>query len=393
MFPAKKETTKVAAVKCGSYDPDLLLEKVKAAIDAVGGLHALIKPGAKILIKPNLLSAKPPEQAVTTHPEVVRAIVRVLKERNVKDIYIGDSPASTTTPWSELWEKTGYLAMAEEEWVNLFPFEDAKVVEVEGIGKVPIPRDLEMFDAMISVPKLKTHLLTKMTGAVKNSFGIVVGGAKSNFHGENASPLKMADFLARLYGFLAPDFVLMDAVVGMEGNGPSDGSPKEFGVLFAGIDAAAVDACACRMYGYRPLDIPLISRVSHMELGLINDDQIEKVGDAWDVVENTRAKRSSSEFIHQIPESFFKIVTVIASCYPEIRSDKCVSCGACAEICSQKAITKVGKRYRVNRKHCILCMCCIEACPYHAIDFMSPVLRLQRLWRKIKRLFKPGKDK
>ena len=175
-----------------------------------GGFPPVVKPGARILVKPNLLTAKPPEAAATTHPEVVRGVIHALRRSGVNKIAIADSPAGSYS-WEELWSKTGMAALAADEKVELLPLLGFRKIDVAGFS-VPVFKGLDDFDAFVSVPKLKTHLLTKVTGAVKNSYGLVVGESKSAFHSLNPSPRAMSEFVAAIYGALKPCFVVMDVV-------------------------------------------------------------------------------------------------------------------------------------------------------------------------------------
>jgi uncharacterized protein (DUF362 family)/Pyruvate/2-oxoacid:ferredoxin oxidoreductase delta subunit len=365
--------TKVAAVECQTYEIDKLQAKIKEAITLSGGFPAQIKPGAKILLKPNLLTATAPEAAVTTHPNVVKALIRILKEKGVTDITFGDSPAGKHS-WEKLWGITGMKKVAEEENVNLIPFENFKTITIEnipGLEHVPVLKELDDFDAVISLPKLKTHLLTKVTGAVKNSYGLIIGSAKSNFHGSFPSPRKMSDFIGRLYGRLKPDFVIMDAIECMEGDGPNYGKVKQIGAVIAGSDAVAIDSCACEVYGYTYTEINILKTALELGYGVAGKEFVERTGNAWDAIANTKAKRAKADFLFKIPEKLFFVVTYFAKCRPVIDKKVCIRCGLCAEACSQKAITISKKKCKIQGSKCVLCMCCIEACPYHAIELNS----------------------
>lgn len=369
----KTEKTTVAAVKCSTHELKELQSKTEEAIKLSGGFPSKIKQGAKILIKPNLLTAKPPEACATTHPEIIRAIIRILKERGIDDITLGDSPAGNHS-WEKLWTVTGIKKVADEENVKLIPFENSKTITItntSGLKNIPILKELDDFDAMISVPILKTHLLTKITGAVKNSYGLVIGGAKSHFHGNHPSPRKMSDFIAHLYIDLKPDFVVLDAINCMEGDGPNYGKVKYVGAILAGKDAVAIDACASAVYGYKYTDIDLLKKAAELGYGSAEDNMILRTGDAWDIIKTAKAKRSKADLLFKIPERLFFLMTYIAKCRPVIDTNVCIKCGLCVEACSQNAITINKKQCKVDSKKCVLCMCCIETCPHHAIKLHS----------------------
>jgi len=370
--------TKVSAVMCESYDLPLLEEKIRNAVELAGGWPEKIKPGAKVLLKPNLLSAKTPDQCVTTHPELVRAVIRELRRKGVEKITIADSPAGIY-PWLELWEKTGMKKVADEEKVELLPVENFERIEIAGYGHLPVLKELKGFDVFISLPKLKTHILTKITVAVKNSYGLVVGESKSAFHAVSPSPRKMGTFIAAVYGKIKPDFVIVDAVESMQGDGPANGRPFKSGIVMAGYDAVAVDSCACTAYGYKPQDIPLLVKVSELGYGIMQKENIDLVGDAADKLGKLKIPRSKSDILHRFPERMFHILTLILTYRPFINQKTCIKCGKCFKACSQKAIFSEAGSYRVNPKNCILCMCCLEACPVKAIELRSPFQRLMTI--------------
>jgi len=367
----KGKKVKIASVKCSAYSAEDLEKALKSAISAVGGFPKKLKKAKKVLLKPNLLTARPPEHAVTTHPEFLRATIRVLKGIGVERIAVGDSPAGSH-PWKKLWETTGIAEVAESEGAELLAFENIKRVELPGGETLPVLKELDEFDAVVSLPKLKTHILTKITAAVKNSYGLIPGKAKSMFHGQHQSPADMGRFLADAYAPVKPDFVLMDAVECMEGEGPANGKPFQLGLVFAGCDAVAVDAAACRVYGYKPGDIPLLATAADKGHGVADLAKIELVGDGWDVAEEKRPKRSTSDFLHKIPPGLFHVLTLILACRPKISKNECVKCGICEKICSQDAISRdKNGNFKVNWKKCVLCMCCVESCPKHAIELKS----------------------
>ena len=378
--------TIVAAVKASSYDQVQIAAAVKKAVELAGGFPPCIKPGAKVLVKPNFLTAKAPSEAATTHPEVVRALIRELRAAGAGEVVVGDSPAGKYS-WEELWDKTGFAAMADEEGVELLPFDEFERRDLGDEKGVPFVKGLLDFDALVSVPKLKTHLLTKVTGAVKNSYGLIVSGAKSNYHSHFPSPRKMAGFIVQVYGLRPPDFVLMDAVECMEGDGPSGGKAKPLGVVLASRDGVALDACACEAYGYRAGQVDTLVKAAAAGLGVLDPT---RVGDGWDALGKAKAKRSVSDMLHALPERLFHVITLFVRCRPHVDQALCVKCLKCAKICSRQAIAPGrGGRLKVKASKCVLCMCCIEACPYRAIELRSPGIgmmsKVRGLLRKLGR--------
>lgn len=360
---------KVSCVKCFSYDRPEILERVRETVNLAGGFPEKIKKGSKVLLKPNMLTAKAPEYAVTTHPEFIRAVILLLKEKGA-EVTVGDSPASEHK-WEKIWTDTGIKKICDEENVRLIPFENGKIIKFKEGQNIPVLKELDDFDALISLPKLKTHVLTKITGTIKNSYGLVIGRAKSHFHSLYPSPWKMSGFIGELYGYLKPDFVIMDAVVCMEGDGPNTGSPFKGGLIFAGRDGVAVDSCAVKVFGYDYKDIMHINIAAEKGYGIADQDKIDKIGNGFEQLGKTKRKRSKADLLFKIPEKLFFIITMIAKSRPSIDTTKCVQCGICMKICSQKAIFKQNEKYKVKVSKCVLCMCCIEACSYQAIRLKS----------------------
>ena len=371
-----KYKTVVAAVTCNTYSQEKVTEKIIEAIVTSGGLPKKIKAGSKVLINPNLLTAKSPANAATTHPSVVRGLIKYLKSIGINDISIGDSPAGNHD-WKKLWDVTGMSDVAKSENAKLIPFVHTKTITIDNDIIIPVLKEIDSFDAVISIPKLKTHLLTKITGAVKNTYGMIPGKAKTHFHGTHSSPRKMSKFIAKLYGTLKPDYILMDAIECMEGEGPNTGKPVHIGLIFAGEDGVAIDSMACSIFGYKPNEILILEEANKAGFGVSTKDYIEKVGDGWVIMDTLKAKRAFlSDLFYKIPEKLFFIVSYVTSCRPKINEKTCLKCGKCIEECSQTAIyAKPNGKYGVKSKDCILCMCCIETCPYKAIT-----LKKSRIW-------------
>ena len=364
------DTTIVSAVKCSSYRSDFIKEKVKEAITLAGGLPDKFRPGISVLLKLNLLTARSPELSVTTHPELVRAVIRYLKDKNITSITMGDSPAGEHN-WNYLWEITGMKKVAEEENVRLLPFENIKMISIDGNDKVPVLKELNEFDAIISLPKLKTHVLTKMTGAIKNSYGLVIGSAKSFFHSRYPSPTKMSEFIAHVYGQLRPDFIVMDAIECMEGDGPNTGRTLKAGIIFAGTDGVAIDSCACEVFDYKYDKIKTILTAYENDYGNADTTAIEKTGDAWEKLGTINGKHSKADTLSKFPEKLFNIITIFVRCRPNFDMTKCIGCGICMKACPQSAIHKSQQKIKVKSSKCVLCMCCVESCPHQAITIRS----------------------
>ncbi len=367
---------KVSAIKCSSYDYNEVKSSILKSIELCGGFPAKIANAKRILINPNLLTAKSPAKAATTHPVIVEVLIEILQTNGVEKIYIGDSPAGSYA-WQELWDKTEFAKFADFDNVELIKFDEIETKKLKGVGNIPLLKGLYDFDAIINVPKLKTHALTKITGAVKNSYGLMPGNAKAHFHGDFPSPKKMAKFLAQFYSVVKADWTIMDAIECMEGEGPASGDAKFAGVILGSESALAVDSWACEIFNYTKKDIPLLNNVEN----LLTKENFERVGDAESLIKSINLKKSkNAQLINRIPEFFFRILTYILSCRPFINQQTCIKCNKCKDVCSQNAIIANGKQELiVKEKKCVLCMCCIEACPCHSIDLISLGIKIKRL--------------
>ena len=201
--------TKVAIVKCRDYERIKVEQAVKKAFDLLGGIGVFVKKGEKVLIKPNILSARLPEDGVCTHLEVIRAVVRSVRDSGAVP-FIGDNPGGSMTP-ARAYEGSGFISLAKEEGVELKEVKDIKIV-----NNIPITSYVFECDKIISIPKMKTHSLMGLTGAVKNMFGTVAGLHKSELHKRFPSPEEFAKVLVDVFEVRKPDLVLMDGISAMD---------------------------------------------------------------------------------------------------------------------------------------------------------------------------------
>lgn len=375
--------TQVSITRCESYQPSLVREAVERTCHDLGGIGAFVSLGQTVLLKPNLLSPRPADAAVTTHPEIVRALALLCVHAGASRVWIGDSCAGDHEE-VVLWQKTGMQAVADETGARLKSFKDELVSRSIDGGQVPIPAWLDEVDVCISLPKLKTHGLTVMTCAIKNMYGLVAGGAKGRYHAHFPSPRAMSDFLVRIYAALKPDLTLVDAVVAMEGEGPSNGAPREVGLLIAGEDGVAVDTVCARFVNRKGKGIPMLEVARRHDVGETSFEALHLCGNGVDMIGSPRLRPSIGRVLQLIPESLFRLATRVLACQPRIDQNRCVQCGACARICSQNAISRDAESgaYEIDASRCIMCMCCTEACPYNAVIVRSPwtlPLRLARL--------------
>jgi uncharacterized protein (DUF362 family) len=357
----------VSLIKCPDYDRDRVFFAVKQAVDLLGGIHDFIKPGERVLIKPNLLKARPPEAAVTTHPEMVRAVIRIVREADGEPL-VGDSPGLGEL--KKVAGKAGILDVVQEEGAQLVEFDD--IVQIKNTGKFQrfeIARVAHEVDAIINLPKLKTHGMTILTGAVKNLFGCIPGKRKVQWHlNSGVDHAHFMSMLLELYLLIKPRLTIMDAIIGMEGNGPGSGEPRQIGAILAGRDAVAVDVVSALLVGILPERLPLIRAAALAGIGETNPEHIRIIGESLHgmAVKNFQfPHQSHTEFA--LPEWMKSSLKNALTTRPVINAAACTLCGICQGHCPQCAISKKGKKLEVRYRECIRCFCCQEFCPQGAI--------------------------
>lgn len=353
---------KVAIVRCADYERPRVFDAVKRAVDLCGGMAAFVKPGMKVLVKPNILSARPPGDAVDTHPEVVRAVVRLAKEAG-GSVSVGDSPGGYGKNIDEAFEASGIRKAAEEEGARLVRFSASR--QVEGM---PIAVAALEADRVISVPKLKTHSITVLTAAVKNTFGMVTGLHKAECHSAAPKAEDLAKILAKVYAITRPALSVVDGIVAMDGDGPSAGRVRPLGAVLAGSDAVAIDACVARIAGIEPLDVPVTKEAYARGLGEADLGRIDVVGDGLEgFVAKDFALPRTTRYLRMMPKPILESFMYFVKFKPVIDPAICKRCGLCAETCPVKAISVVSGVYKVDHRKCVKCLCCHEVCPYKAV--------------------------
>ncbi|MCL0065344.1 DUF362 domain-containing protein [Dehalococcoidia bacterium] len=371
--------TKISIVECADYDIGRVKEAVRKAVSLIGGWEGIAKRGNRVLVKPNMLSARPPEDGVTTHPSVVRALVELVQEEGA-EVVIGDSPGGTNRDLPHFWEVCGYTEVSKVTGAPLISL-DREILEVEvadGViyRKLHLSRSVLEVDALITVPKLKTHSLTLLTGAVKNLVGVIPGGGKIELHRRCPRPDDLGEAVVDILSAVRPKLALMDAVVGMEGNGPVSDKLRDIGIILASRDSVALDTVAQAMIGLKPFDVPTTRAAAQRKLGTSDLRQIEILGQPLKVVEDFILP--SNAVVRNIPRPILSLIARRIMVRPRARADKCTNCGFCMNNCPVDAIHIEETPVRIDYKKCILCLCCYELCPEKAMDLRKSLLA--RLW-------------
>lgn len=369
----------VAAVSCSSYERGLVQESVARAFELLGGPGAVVSPGQSVFVKVNGLIPAAPEKAVTTHPEVVRAVVEQIMTVTPR-VTIGDSPGGVynKTMLKRVYEKCGFAAVAEETGATLnsdFSVRQKKVPEAKTMKSFTLCGAMIEADRLVSVSKFKTHLQMNITGAIKNMFGVVPGLTKFNYHSKYTNDEDFADLMVDVVLAAGPGFHVIDAVEAMDGNGPRAGDIKKMEILAAGRDAFALDRLMMDLAGIPPgANKPLGAAIKR---GLISGDlrELRVLGDRLEAlrVEGFRLP-VKKDITARLPSFLTDMVAARLSMRPSPDPAVCTACGKCAEICPEGAISMVDRAARVDLSKCIKCYCCHELCEYDAIELERPLL-------------------
>jgi uncharacterized protein (DUF362 family) len=330
---------------------DVLQDKIRAAVKRLG---APIGPGERVALKVNLAVPAPPEAAVSTHPAVLRAAIAVLQDLQAEVVVVEDCDAAAL-PLS------GTAAVLAETGVPFLNLRDRPFQDVASAGYVyHYAQDLLQAAHVISIPKLKTHLYTYYTGAIKNMFGCIPKAQRRELHREMATA-RFAEHLAAIYAIRPPDLVVMDGILAMEGIGPTQGNPKPAGLLLIGNDGVLLDYSAVALMGYEPGQIEMI-RIA-MERGLHGCPPEQMIFPDYRLADVPR------QAWNRLPVSTGsrRKKTLQALCGP-IRAipEYCQRCGTCAASCPFQAIG-LTPYPEVNQDRCQFCFCCLELCPHMAI--------------------------
>lgn len=372
----------VSLIQCPTYDRDQVEIAIRRAVELLGGMRRFVQPGQRVLVKPNLLLSSHPDKAIITHPTIVRAVVRLVQEAGGR-VLIADNPGAPVPrlAWPRVYEHTGLAAVAAETGAELNdqlrpeqrPFPEGHLLKAIDTSHFVVESDV-----VISVSKLKTHGLMRFTGAVKNLFGTVPGITKMAYHAKLQTVNQFADMLLDVAAFVQPALSIMDAVVGMDGDGPSGGQPFPIGAVLAGTDPVAVDVAALSLVGCEPAAIPTVAAAVRRgwTTGWLSDVALAGDDLALLRVDGFRLPPGGRTDIARIPE-FLRRWSVRHMVARPVVTARCVNCGICIANCPVHTIHRVGGRARIYPERCIYCYCCHELCPDQAIELRrSPIARV-----------------
>ncbi len=350
---------KVFTAQCGSYQDDALKELIENYFESE---KERLKEAKRILIKPNLLSATPPDRAVTTHPDFVRAVIASLKKYTDAELWLGDSPGANFGKYEKVLDVTGIGRAAEENGVKTVRVESFEPVTVNGFLYSSLA---DQVDIILNLPKLKTHSLTGLTLSVKNLFGLIPGSVKVGFHRSYPADKILAEKIYSYFTLLGHKTMnILDGILAHEGDGPSRGTPVSLGIAAASSDSVALDISVTRMVGLK--DTFCLTNLAAINSGY------DISGIETPVTNVALVKIPLSRRLY-IPPFLKKLVAEQVYVKPLIIKDSCIKCMLCLKSCPVDAITVTDSYPVIDKSKCIECYCCHEVCE-------SDAVRLQRSW-------------
>ncbi len=370
------ENYDVAVVRCKTYDVEAVKPALEEAVNAVNGLD-FVMPGMKIIIKPNLVSFKKPDAAATTHPALLEALVEMLLARGA-DVTIGDSPGGphSLPLLNRVYTATG-MDRLEKLGAKLNRNMNEKTVDFPE-GKVlknfTYTEYLDEADAIIDFCKLKSHGMLGMSAAVKNLFGTIPGLKKPEVHYKFQNDAEFADMLVDLNEYFKPRLAICDAVVGMEGNGPTAGTPRQIGAIIASKSTYYADVVGAELIGMNIEGLPTLQAAYERGFAPASSKNLRVYGDIRALtVDDFKAPPVRGLSFMRKGNVLHFISKAALEHKPTLKKRLCAGCGECARMCPAKAIEMKNKKPHINREKCIRCFCCQEFCPRAAMVAHRPL--------------------
>jgi len=377
----------VSVVKCGNYNDSKVSESVAKCLERIGGMDRFVKPGMRVALKVNLLCAARPSKAITTHPSIVATVARMVKKVGAEAVIV-DSPGGgtryTASTLRDIYQTTGMIDVAERTGARLnydTSFEIVSFPKGKLLKRLEIIKPILDADAVVNLPKFKTHEFTYLTAAVKNLFGVVPGRTKTGYHAKLRNVQNFSEMLIDISSHVNPCLTVVDAVLGMDGDGPASGRPRELGLILASENALVIDILLAEAVGVDPKMIPYIRAAVDRKLCSGDREDVEIRGETLKsirildfVMPKTMSmigKLGASSFLHRMAAPLFKNMFSVK---PWINPRTCRGCGICEESCPERGVRIVDGKAYIDERVCIRCYCCHEICPNKSIELREPFL-------------------
>ena len=363
----------ISVMSCPDYAEKNCAAGLEAAISAIDGLR-WVKPGMVVGIKANLVSMLKPDAAATTHPELICALTRMLKQRGA-EVIVGDSPGGL---YNQLFVERVYSATgmreAEKAGATLnrdFGCAEASFPAAHKAKRFEYTTWLDKCDGIINFCKLKTHGMMGMSAAVKNMFGAVPGTRKPEMHYLYPDADDFAHMLVDINEYFKPRLSIVDAVTGMEGNGPTSGTPRHIGCIIAGESPYEVDMACAEIISIDPAAVRTLAAAA--ERGLA-PEKYECVGDIAPFIQKDIVLPPRRDIRFMNGSSLGRVLSSLLSAKPALEKARCTGCEKCRKVCPADAIVMMDHKPVIDRKKCIRCFCCQEFCPQAAMISRRPLI-------------------
>ena len=342
-------------------------ENCREAVDRAFALFPLDIAGKKVVIKPNVLRASAMDEHIVTNPALLRAVIEKVEALSPRELVVGDNPGLFNYGDNEnSFEKTGLMTAAKGYYKNLGDTTQHLAFNPDFMPEVGVSKVIMDADILISLPKFKTHGLTVITGAIKNSYGILPGAQKARLHQIAGTPERFHEVIVEIFRLRIPDLFIMDAVVGMEGNGPASPELREIGLILAADNGVAMDAVMARMMGVDPARLRFLQKAKAFGLGDFDADRIAIDGEMR-VLPNFKLPPLGGEALMG-NKAIQELMNAKSQVKPKADPDLCTGCGACVDHCPVSALSMSDALPVVHAETCIACFCCQEICPEKAMS-------------------------
>jgi uncharacterized protein (DUF362 family)/Pyruvate/2-oxoacid:ferredoxin oxidoreductase delta subunit len=341
-------------------------QSCRKAVDRAFEIFPQPIAGKKVVIKPNVLRSSRADEHIVTHPRLLRAVIEKVEEMSPAGIVVGDNPGLFSYGDNEnSFEKTGLMEAAKGYYRNLGDTSRNLAFNADFMPQVGVSSQILEADILISLPKFKTHGLTVMTGAIKNSYGILPGAQKARLHQIAGTPERFHDLIVDVFRLRVPDLFIMDAVVGMQGNGPASTDLREIGLVLAADNAVALDGVVARMMGLEPGRLRFLRKAKAMGLGDYDPQMIQIDGDL-PILPDFKLPPLGGEAILG-NSAIQELMQSRIQLRPQADPDLCTGCGTCVEHCPAAALSMPEDLPIADTQLCVTCFCCQEICPEQAM--------------------------